>query len=284
MKKYALILLLASVLLSTCKKEEVLNSTVKEFNDEKTASLSFSNYLWIVKSNTSRIGPGPNFFSSSAVSVDSLGQLHLKIFKSGSKWLCSEVLSNDNFGYGKYIFVTLGNIEHYNKKIVAGLFTWDDNTYQTQVNDELDIEFSKWGIGTKTKVMSYSVQPTYTNTGSYPERSNTPITNLIYDNNGLTTHVINWKNDRVIFETHTGDDTSATSLTHTWTFNNSNPPRATDINGYWSNSIIIPQPGITTKAHINFWLIDYNHDGKGDAPSDALPAELIVKRFQFIPN
>jgi hypothetical protein len=33
----------------------------------------------------------------------------------------------------------------YDKKIVVGLFTWDDNSYQAQANDELDVEFAKWG-------------------------------------------------------------------------------------------------------------------------------------------
>src|SRR6185295_13573759 len=108
------------------------------------ASISFSNYQWTARNvMTNRQGPGPNFFSSTNATVDGSGYLHMKIRKVQGKWACSEVFTNNNLGYGTYVFVTKGNIEMYDKKIVVGLFTWDDNTYQTAVNDELDIEFAK---------------------------------------------------------------------------------------------------------------------------------------------
>jgi hypothetical protein len=298
--KYCFTLLMVVLLLNSCQKDnsepasasenEIIKykSGARGQNDEPEDRaavipyISFSNYQWIARNvMTNRQGPGPNFFSSTNVTVDVNGYLHLKIRKIQSKWVSSEVFSNDNFGYGKYIYVTKGNIEQYDKKIVVGLFTWDDNTYQAQANDELDIEFAKWGT-TRTKVMEYSVQPQFTTTGSYPERKNTAAANLQYDANGFTTHIINWSATQVVYETHRGDDTTAATLTHTWSFDNTNPARATDIGGYWSNAIVIPQPGATTKAHINFWLIDYNQDGKGDTPSNNSATELIVKRFQYV--
>jgi len=282
MKKISPLLVL--LFLFSCSKDQVQPSAMS-IDQEKLSPLSFSGYQWTIKNGGStRVGPGGNFFSKKPanVSVDASGYLHLDITKTNNKWFCAEVYSNSNFGYGEYIFVTKGNVEQYDKNIVVGLFTWDDNSYQTEANDELDVEFAKWGNQNNQHVMEYSVQPTY-GIGAYPERTNIPQTNLVYDGNGFTTHIMDWRSDRVKIETHTGDDTTAATLTHSWTFNNTNPARQANEGGL-SDPIVIPAPGTTTKAHINFWLFDANGNGKGDAPSNGLNAELVVERFQFIPQ
>jgi hypothetical protein len=228
-------------------------------------------------------GPGGNYFSnkSTVVFLDNNGDLHLKILKNNNKWLCSEVYTKKNMGYGRYVFTTKGDLENYDKKIVAGLFTWDDNDYQTQANSELDVEFARWGVANMTNVMAYSVQPT--RGGTYTERESVPTTPLQYDSQNLTTHIIDWNASRVKFETHVGDDTTAATLTHSFIFDNTNPPRTANEGGVISDPIVIPAPGTATKAHINFWLFDANGNGKGDAPSNGQNAELVIHKFQYIP-
>lgn len=280
-----MILSVVLLFILSCAKEESTLIPAKNIQvEEKVAKLIFSGYSWTVRnSNNTLQGPGANYFSpaSNVVFIDGSGDLHLKILKKNNKWLCSEVYSDINIGYGRYVFVTKGNVENYDKKIVVGLFTWDDNDYQTQANSELDIEFSKWGSAGNQHVMEYSVQPTY-GFGFYPERTSVPLTSLIYDASGYMTHVIDWKSNKVIFETHTGDDTTSATLTQTWAFNNTNPPRSANQGGITSDPIVIPAPGTTTKAHINFWLFDANGNGKGDPPSNGQNAELVLHRFQYV--
>jgi hypothetical protein len=66
--------------------------------------LVFSGRTWTVKGGTELFGPGPNYFSKDLYSAytDSLGHLHLNIRQIDGRWYCSEVISNDNLGYGTY--------------------------------------------------------------------------------------------------------------------------------------------------------------------------------------
>ncbi|MBC8173366.1 MAG: hypothetical protein H7X71_05600, partial [Chitinophagales bacterium] len=120
------------ILLGACSKTEMNQPSADQHYDDAefhTAALNFSGYTWQVR-NTANIisGPGGNYFSKkpSMVFVDENGDLHLNIKKINNKWRCSEVYLTATTGYGKYIFVTKGELETYNEKIVAGLFTWDN--------------------------------------------------------------------------------------------------------------------------------------------------------------
>lgn len=56
------------------------------------APIGFAGYTWAVKSSAGKVGPGPNYFSSSTsnVWVDGAG-LHLKITKAKARWYSAEV-------------------------------------------------------------------------------------------------------------------------------------------------------------------------------------------------
>jgi hypothetical protein len=57
-------------------------------------TIQFSGALWYVKSHSTPVGPGPNYFSDSPcnVWVDAQGRLHLKITREEGRWLCAEVI------------------------------------------------------------------------------------------------------------------------------------------------------------------------------------------------
>src|SRR4051812_19512341 len=107
--------------------------------------LAFSGYSWVVKASSGKVGPGPNYFSSSAnnVWVDNLGRLHLRITKQGSRWFCAEVVSQASFGYGTYRWYLDSPVDNLDPNVVLGLFTWSD--LPDYANREIDIEFSRWG-------------------------------------------------------------------------------------------------------------------------------------------
>jgi hypothetical protein len=214
--------------------------------------ISFSGHLWRVKTSSGKVGPGPNYFSDSAnsVFVDSQDRLHLKIQKVGNKWQCSEVVSEESFGYGTYRFYLDSPVNALDPTVVLGLFTWNDAPDYN--HRELDIEFSRWGSVNNLNAQ-YVVQP-YNVTGNII-RWNEPA------NVSQSTHSFHWSSSSVDF-------LSAAGLTAA--------PTAGEIIQQWSyaNAAGIPAPG-GENARINLWL--YN----GRAPKGAV--EIIVNRFEFTP-
>ncbi|MFP4622148.1 MAG: hypothetical protein ACLFM7_12615, partial [Bacteroidales bacterium] len=45
---------------------------------------------------------------------------------------------------------------------------------------------------------------------------------------------------------------------------------------------MVPTPG-NMKVHINLWLYDANHDGRGDPPKDGDEVEIVIRDFKFTP-
>lgn len=204
-------------------------------------TIDFSGMTWDVKNGYD--GPGPNHWSDSTdnVWVDSAG-LHLAITKSEGTWYCAEVFTQESFGYGEYVFYVSRNVENYDKNIVVGLFTYLDQ------NNEIDIEFSRWGDSGNEEAGQYVIQPYY-ETGNM-ERFRLGLTG------DYSTHRFNWQEDKVFFQSYHGhypNLPSAGHLIHQWTYTGSD----------------IPVPG-GEKLRLNLWLF------YGSAPSNSQPAELVV--------
>src|SRR5262249_29722144 len=121
--------------------------------------LSFSGYDWLVKQSAdTRLGPGPNYFSDSPLSVwvDSAGRLHLRPERRSGRWYAAEVISVASFGYGTYRWYLDSPVDSFDPNVVLGLFTWsDDPAYNHR---ELDIEFARWGNASYANGQ-YTVQP-----------------------------------------------------------------------------------------------------------------------------
>ncbi|MES2766514.1 MAG: glycoside hydrolase family 16 protein [Bacteroidota bacterium] len=243
-----------------------------------TRIIEFSGYRWIVRNSTTYTGPGLNVFSNSVnnVWVDGLGQLHLKLTYTNGKWQSAEVLSEQNFGYGEYVFYTATKADQLDKNVVYGLFTWDDNTFKSDANSEIDVEFAKWGYATAPS-LQYSVQPT--NGGIYPERDINPSGFLLTGD--YSTHGFTWSPTDVIFKSYYDHGWPTAWLAGEWSFLSTVTARQKIQGSMTSDPVIIPRPGTTTKVHINLWLNDSNFDGYGDAPSNGQTAEVIVKKFTF---
>ena len=242
-------------------------------------TVEFAGQTWDVKSSNDRVGPGPNLFSErfSDVYVDENGWLHLKIARHGTQWYASEVISQSVVGYGRYEWTVGSDVWNLPENIVVGLFTWDNNTFQEAANSEVDIEFSKWGDVDAASTLSYSVQPV--NFGTYfPERTYGDPASTTSALEGVSTHVFNWTDSLITWESYEGDAASGTPI-DTWSFDLNNPARAKQEGGNISNSIIIPEPGATTNARINFWILPHIDA----APTDGAEQELIVRSFNYTP-
>jgi len=206
------------------------------------STIQFAGLTWNVK-NGSGMGPGPNNWSNSTsnVWVDSNGDLHLKIRKIGDEWYCSEVWTEDSFGYGEYKFQLKSPLENYDKNVVVGLFTYLTDT------EEIDIEFSKWGNNAVTQVGNYVVQP-----GNLE----------MFDPNmtgDYSSHRFVWLPDEIQYKSWHGHASvpSPDVLMHEWVYTgNDNPTPSNE------------------KLHLNFWLMS------GNAPSNQQEAEIIISSVQ----
>ena len=237
----------------------------------------FSGQSWTIKAyENSTWGPGPNYFSgrSSDVYVDNDGFLHLNIAQHNGRWYSTEVISEETMGYGVYTWVVDAQLEQMEANTVLGLFTWDNNTFQTQGNSEVDVEVARWGDINEQDILLYSVQPVWF--GPYkPERTqkiNTPTGSL----NGVTAHRLVWTDSLITWKSWE-DYADGPNEIGSWSFDLNNPPRTKDEGGQTSDPIIIPAPGATTHARMNLWLFN------GAAPTNGQPYEVIIRLFSYEP-
>ena len=241
--------------------------------------VNFAGRKWNIKSSTTQVGPGPNYFSKrySDVWVDDKGYLHMSIAKHDGIWYSSEVISQDNLGYGKYSFTIQGNPMQFAKNVVLGLFTWDDSTFVSDGNSEVDIEFSRWGSANNVNPTTFSVQP-LSNGINFPERTysaSIDSSEII----GVSTHEFIWTDTLITWRSYRGNRDSGQPDFANWSFNLNHPPRVKSEGGQNSLPIVIPAPGLRTNARINFWTLSFDANG----PSNGLEHEVVIRDFFYEP-
>lgn len=241
--------------------------------------VTFAGRKWDVKWGLEPMGPGPNMFSRlyDDVWVDENGWLHLTIAKHNEIWYSSEVVGRDNLGYGTYTWTIQADPMSFSDNVVLGLFTWDNNTFYTDGNSEVDIEFAKWGDTTSTTPTTFSVQPVSFGGQYYAERTRERLVeeaNLI----GVTTHTFTWTDTLITWASFKGDKAEGTP-TATWDFDLNHPPRIKTEGGQSSLPIVIPRPGATTNARMNFWTLPFSSLG----PNNQLEHEVVIRDFTYAP-
>jgi hypothetical protein len=240
--------------------------------------LDFSGRIWTVKGGDQLFGPGPNYFSKDiyAAFTDSMGYLHLNIRKlDDGNWYCSEVISDDVMGYGRYVWVVESDMVNIPDNTVLGLFTWDNNTLRTQANSEVDIEFSRWGVAGDPKTLHTSVQPVWF--GPFKPERTRGFEMPAAAATSHTTHEFVWTDTLITWKSWLGDAVGTPIAT--WEFDLNNPPRIKEEGGISSVPIIIPAPGPTTNARMNLWLVDNQATG----PSTGRDYEIVIRSFDYFP-
>ncbi len=241
-------------------------------------TLNFAGREWVIKHNDALLGPGPNIFTNhpSHVWVDNNGYLHLTIDEREGTWYSTEVVSKENMGYGTYVFTIQGDPVNIDENVVLGLFTWDNNTFQQEANSEVDIEFAKWGEPEEGYTLQYGVQPI--NFGPYyPERVDKPVV----DSSqwiGVSTHAFTWTDTLITWKSWPGSEYDNGTPTASWNFDLNNPARIKNEGQNSSRPIIIPAPGETTNARMNFWLLE-----GPSGPANQERHEMIIRNFQYLP-
>lgn len=272
MKKIIGIFILSTVILSCSQSDP-------DFNQRSGDLINFAGREWDIKHSLALLGPGPNFFSNhpNDVWIDDDGFLHLTVTQRDGEWKCTEVVSRDTFGFGTYVWTIQGDPVTIDRNIVLGLFTWDNNTFQTQANSEVDIEFAKWGDPEEDFTLQYGVQPIAF--GPYneervfkPESANS---NWI----GESIHAFTWTDSLIIWKSWPGStyDESVPPAAE-WSFDHTNPAKIKYENQSQSDPIVIPAPGNTTNARMNLWLVN-----GPEGPFVPIRHEIVIQDFKFIP-
>lgn len=222
-------------------------AVVKGENSLAPASktIQFSGYDWKVRTATSGRGGKINYFDPTNAWTDEHGYLHLRVTKSGDKWLCSEVSLTRNLGYGLYRFV-VRDTSKLEPAVVLGLFTWDEGGDEEN-HRELDVEISRWG-DSLSKNAQFVVQPYYV--PANVARFDTPA--------GKITYSFRWKPGGASFQASRGSG------------NGSHPFATHDFNS------AVPTPG-NELVHLNLYIY-------GNAANPALNAtEVVLEKFEFLP-
>ena len=201
---------------------------------------------WQVKSSTSAVGPGPNIFSKTNVSVIG-GFLHLKIQKDASnRWTSAEVIGPTSYGYGTYSFTVASRLDQFDPSVVLGLFTWSDKA--PYAHRELDVEVAKWGNASDVTNSQFVVQP-YDKAGHLVRFTSTDAVRTLQQ--------FEWRAGKVTF-TSTRLDTGVVVASSTY--------QGSDV----------PKPG-DERVRVNLWLF------QGAAPTNGLSTEVVVESFGFAP-
>lgn len=200
--------------------------------------INWSGMKWNVRSGQG--GPGPNKWSDSVrnVWIDSSNRLHLKIIKVSSIWYCAEIYTDVIMGRGKYIFYVNSDPSILADNVVAGLFYYLDDA------NEIDIEFSRWGVH-RTPNTQYTVQQI---SGGGVESPSAET------NKKNTVHFFMWEDSQINFNSKDANNNNILS----WSYNG---PYFPEIGG---------------RIHINLWL----HDSK--SPKNGLSQEIVLSRVQKI--
>lgn len=263
-----------AVLLCTCKQSDPEDVLMRSGD-----VLTFAGRKWDIKSSTNLVGPGPNMFSKkyNDVWVDEKGFLHLTIVNHDGVWYSTEVISQDTMGYGKYSWTVQGDPMSFADNVVLGLFTWDNNTFFTEANSEVDIELSKWGTDTMRTPLTYSVQPVFF--GPYnDERSEYAVIDTAL-HRGVSTHEFVWTDSLITWRSYKGDYNSGEPDYASWSFDLNNPAKIKYEGPYQSQPIVIPAPGNTTNARMNLWTLAHIAVG----PSNEQRHEVIIRDFNYEP-
>lgn len=112
-------------------------------------TIDFSGHTWVVKAGNSKVGPGPNYFSSSSshVWVDASGRLHLRIAKSRGKWWSAEVIGSQSLGYGTYTWTLDSPVNGLSPNAVLGLFTWSNTAGYANLHLDAEQRHELHGLG-----------------------------------------------------------------------------------------------------------------------------------------
>lgn len=221
----------------------------------RAATISWKGHTWNV---TGGGMAGVCQGNAANISVDGSGYLHMKITNNGGTWTAAEIFTTDKIGFGTYQWQIDGPVDKLDKNVVVGLFPYGPEAGMGQSgNNEIDIEYARWGNAAWDNGNWTVWPPTGTGSDSYT---------FDFSLNGgtYTTSRFIWSSTKIDFATMSGFEPvgSTNGLIKSWTYAPANPTTK------------ITQAAMP--LGMNLWCFD-------NPPSDGQNVEIIVRDFTFVP-
>lgn len=261
--------------------------TVRPTLRSTSGTVQFSGYRWNIKHAATRLGPGNNYYTTSAsqVFVDADGMLHLRVLKPDSVWRCVEIISDSvGFGYGEYVFYLANRIDNIDRNVIAHLMISDDSSRTHDATPLLTVRFARWGQKSNVNALEYDVrppaQPVLSADGQTVEHQEQPAAERVvhypqspfYMNGDYSTHVIRWEPGRIRFASYHDHANPGPFVADKWSF----PERGTAAES-------IPKPSATTCVRLGLWIFIPPALPVPHAPASNTPAGLVIKKFTYTP-
>ncbi len=222
--------------------------------------LVFAGRTWRVK-GSGTYGPGPNVFTDDpqAVWVDAADALHLTLARRDGIWQSTEVVLEENLGYGDYIVTTVGDLGALDAAGVLGLFLWqygpcwDPSYLWWNPYNEIDIEYGRWN-DPANEPGQFVAQP-------YDWPGNLSRFDLDLAPGDTLSSAMRWLPDRVEYRVWQGgpQEEASSYQVASWTYYGPHLPRP-------------EQP----RLHLNLWRLD-----------PAVPSsdqEVVISEVRFVPE
>lgn len=236
----------------------------------------FSGLQWKVRFSNERTEPGNNFFSDkpSEVFVDAEGKLHLTIKKRDNYWFCTEVVCDTALGYGTYSFQIEARLDTLDKNIVLNLGVSPDSILLKHSPSDVAVRFTKLGAGFSPNTLQYAVKSGDTTnnaefgagakTSDVKERLHRPEFPLRM-NGFYSSHGFHRRERIVEFASYHDHGFPTPYLIDQWEFQ-----------GSALGGVKVPANTPTSVMRLSLWAAGEPVSGK--------PVEIIIKKFQFVPE
>lgn len=247
----------------------------RDMAHEARRTFEFAGHTWGVRagSGSATEDPGGNYWADGSENVwlenmDGQDELHLKITNEGDRWRCAEVFTLEPTGYGMHRFYLVGRVDLLDPLVVAALFLYKDDC------NEVDIEFSSWGLGPGRDNLQYAVQPA---------KAEGNISSSFMELTGsYTTHCIDWQPDAIRFISTHGHLPEPPNTCYCIP----NPANGfcisdTEQCGWVYRGPDIPAVEKGVRVHISLWLLDAEGD---NAPLNGREAEIVIRHVELPPT
>lgn len=216
----------------------------------------FSGYVWNLRQSEEPGGPLNNRFAGLGRSVilNPDKSLTLTISREGDRYYGGEAILSRALGYGTYIFRVRSRLSNLDPNLVLGLFGYSSD--EKKAFDEVDVEFSAWGIPGNPVRGQYVVQPYDLDGHLYCFD--------IGEEEGMASYSIAWDKDSIEFLSWRGYGSRPAMTSPTiiagWTYTSSKG---------------MPDPR-RAKIYMNLYLM-----GR-PGPAGSGIASVVVDSFQFL--
>jgi glucosylceramidase len=207
-------------------------------------TLTWKGRTWTVRDYYG--GPGPNYWATDCVWVDSNDALHIAMKYRQGVWYCGEVISTQSPTYGRFDWYLQGRPDLLDSNTVGGLFIYADDTH------EIDIEFARAFSSGNTTNLVYTIQP-YNIAGHQHFET-------IALNGSENHHRFDWHPQRIAWESRYGTTQA---------------PNGTFISSWTYTGYDVP-PDTTERIFMNVWKFR-------NPPSDTNHIELVINDFEYTP-